>query len=337
MPPPEGTANENSFKFSLDHKFCQVCDDSEEDFCNLVNSCQMHRCNQFCLRYTKDGKMRFCRVGCGIEKTKFQGDTDGFPLEEEDTVFLDRKTSIKHLKLKRTTSRRMTQCSKYLLQSWRANCDVQLLIYESHPNKPNLEEIRKVTDYVVSYTTKVNQSIPEERKVVKEIIENTENQTENEETDLMLICRRVLNSFHNKRLISRAEAMVEIAGLPLIICSETIEPVNISSMTRITKDKEHSTSFINTYKERKTHFDKSLIEYFHIRKRQKSKSGDKVIIPHPVGRITYPKFVKITNNKLIPHYQYMKSILILHKPWKKRRWKKLLKHKMFYYKLSTNF
>lgn len=288
----------------------------------------MHNCNKFCLRYTKDGKMRYCRVGCGVEKTMFSADTNGFPLEHEDTIFLDTNTSIKHLKLKRTSSRRMTQCSKYLLQSWRANCDLQLLIYESHPNKPNIEEIRKVTDYVVSYTTKVNQSIPEERKVIKEIIANTENQTESDENDLMLVCRRVLNSFHNKRLISRAEAMIEISGLPLIVCSETIEPVNISSMTRITKTKDYSSNFINSYKNRKAELDKSLIEYFHITKRQQSMNNSKVIIPHPIGRINYPKFIKSSvNHKLTPHYDYMKSVIILHKAWKDDELSSILKSK----------
>ena len=141
-----------AFKQILDKHFCD-CIDQKKDLCDMINSCQIHRCNKFCLRLSKDKKTKYCRCGCGIEKEVDSCVKEGFPLVQKDQIFVDPKTKIKHLQLKRTSSRRMTQCSKYLLQSWRANCDVQLLIYDSNPDKPNLQEIRLVTDYVDSYTT----------------------------------------------------------------------------------------------------------------------------------------------------------------------------------------
>lgn len=323
---PEGTASEQDFKPSLDSKLCENTN-VQQDFNSLVNCCQIHKCNNFCMRFTKDGKMRYCRCGCGVEKEKYSNETEGFPLQNEDLIVVDTNTKIKHLKLKRQSSRRMTQCSQYLLQSWRANCDIQLLIYDSNPDKPNLEEIRRVTDYVVSYTTKVNQSIPEERKVIKEIINNCENQTENDLNDLRLICRQVLNSFHNKRIISRSEAMVEIAQLPLIICSETIEPLNISSITKITKEPEATNNIIKAYKNRKSDFELSLIEYFHKHRKQTRVHFTKKIIPHPIGRLTYPKFKKTKNDIMEPCHEYMKSTLILHCPWKCDEMQKVINSK----------
>ena len=137
---PEGSADSSIFKNVLNTRFCDSSS-MHHDLCDLVNSCQIHKCNNFCLRYTKDKNMRFCRCGCGIETEKNSNITPGYPIQEQDEIVLDRNTKIKHLKLIRTTSRRMTQCSTYLLQSWRANCDVQILVYDSDPNRPNLEAV----------------------------------------------------------------------------------------------------------------------------------------------------------------------------------------------------
>ena len=127
--PPEGNAQAYNYKESLEKRFCD-CTDTDSNFINMVNSCQIHICNKFCLRLTKDCKTKYCRCGCGSEKDKDSGITEGFPLMTTDKIVIDKNTQIKHLKLKRTTSQRMTQCSKYLLQSWRANCDIQLLLYD---------------------------------------------------------------------------------------------------------------------------------------------------------------------------------------------------------------
>ena len=64
----------------------------------------------------------------------------------------------------------MTQTSLYTLQPWRANCDLQILLYDSSPTDPNLEEIGKVTDYVVAYACKGNTTLQVEKDTVKNII-----------------------------------------------------------------------------------------------------------------------------------------------------------------------
>ena len=70
------------------------------------------------------------------------------------------------LDLKRTNTRRMNQCSSYALQSWRANCDVKMLIYDHDPRQINPDDIANVTDYIVSYVTKANQRFLEETQEV---------------------------------------------------------------------------------------------------------------------------------------------------------------------------
>ena len=64
----------------------------------------------------------------------------------------------------------MVQSSLNLMRMWRANCDVQLLLFESDPRNPDLLEMSKVTDYVVSYTCKGNLSMESEVDVLSSLV-----------------------------------------------------------------------------------------------------------------------------------------------------------------------
>ena len=65
---------------------------------------------------------------------------------------------------------RLVQTSTDLLRGWRANCDIQLLIYSSDPKTPDPLDIARVTDYIVSYTCKGNVSLKEEREQNKSMV-----------------------------------------------------------------------------------------------------------------------------------------------------------------------
>ena len=65
---------------------------------------------------------------------------------------------------------RVVQSSTDLLQSWRANCDVQLLIYNSDPKNPDVMDIARVTDYIVAYSCKGNATMKEEKDHTKAMI-----------------------------------------------------------------------------------------------------------------------------------------------------------------------
>jgi hypothetical protein len=64
----------------------------------------------------------------------------------------------------------MIQTSLKTLQSWRSNCDVQLILYDSDPRNPDLSELAKVTDYVVSYACKGNCTHEAERQALLDIV-----------------------------------------------------------------------------------------------------------------------------------------------------------------------
>ena len=108
---------------------------------------------------------RTCRVGAGTEKDSGTGNTPGFPLVHNDCIMFDNR-GFKTLHMKRTFSNRLNQSSMIMLQSWRANCDVKLLLYDTHPKWPDIKEISNVSDYIVSYTCKGHMTQVKERDII---------------------------------------------------------------------------------------------------------------------------------------------------------------------------
>lgn len=107
-------------------------------------------------------------MGCGEETEPGNCNTPGFELTEHPKIAVDHKKT-KRLYMPRN-HRRLNQTSTILLQSWRANCDVQLLIYSCSPLKPDISEISRVTDYIVAYQCKANLTMKEEMDQNKKLV-----------------------------------------------------------------------------------------------------------------------------------------------------------------------
>jgi hypothetical protein len=176
---------------------------------------------------------RFCREGGGDEETPGMADTPGFDQNEEDMIVHDAGRNISFLKLKRN-ERRMKLTSKSMLQSWRANVDMQMIIYRVPPHKIGLDEIRAVASYVVSYATKGSQSFLDEKKMLADLIQSQEEIMPGyDKLEVARVVQKCLNAFHGRRVISKPEVCVELAGLDLVLCSETFETVRTSAYNKI--------------------------------------------------------------------------------------------------------
>ena len=57
-----------------------------------------------------------------------------------------------------------------MLQAWRANCDIQLILYDTDPDQIDPSEISKVVDYIVAYACKGNEKIKDEKDQLKAMI-----------------------------------------------------------------------------------------------------------------------------------------------------------------------
>src|SRR5687767_8115017 len=110
-------------------------------------------------------KRKVCRCGAGVEETPNKCDTPGFPLRSEPKLVRDLR-GFDRLELPRN-HRRIVATSRKLLQPWRGNSDLQPLLYDCDPLRPSPDEIARVTDYIVTYCCKGNETIVEEMKQMK--------------------------------------------------------------------------------------------------------------------------------------------------------------------------
>jgi hypothetical protein len=147
------------------------CTDPTLDHIHLVQDSMMHDCSDYCLgeKNIKKPKCRCCRMGFGKEANPNMGDTPGKDNINEARIEKDPR-GIEHLQLPRPNSKRVVQHSKYLLQTWRANTDVQLLIYRSDPNMPDVSEIEAVSRYCVAYAGKRYKTTRQEINAIQDVI-----------------------------------------------------------------------------------------------------------------------------------------------------------------------
>lgn len=128
--------------------------------------------------------------------------------------------------------------------------------------------------------------------------------------DLMRVCRQAMNKATTKRLISKQEAVVLLAELPLTLCTESIESVSISNSKRLRsrEDRDTDKTFVTAYAKRAPHHESmNMSDYYHLHKNGTESTG-KYYIPNFVGVNGTPKF-PVTE-------AYARHTLIVYKPWR---------------------
>lgn len=227
----------------------------------------------------EEKKRRVCRCGAGVERTYMKCDTPGFHQREIPELKRDIR-GFDRVDLARNNTT-ITQASKYLMRGWRANCDIQLLIYKSMPDDVEPADISRVTNYVVSYACKGNDTVIDEMKAMRAIIDAAK-EDEGDVREMRRLARQLLNQCSKNRVVSKQEAVCQLAGLDLYNCSETLVPVSLSGNTKLGLGYQGRT-FLASYATRDKEFhDMSLDKYFHFRhntKQQNNKKDNKLKIP----------------------------------------------------------
>ena len=146
------------------------------------------------------------------------------------------------------------------------------------------------------------------------------------------IVRQLLNSIPSTRIIYRQESVMEIAKLPLTICSEQVIPVQAMGYYKISKNPTDETkNLMSLYAHRKDKKDQSFKEFFY--EHYKSVNCTKTPIMHMSG---------LNGNPVYPvTYDYARSVLIFCKPWNGinkdlQKDKELVKQEFMEYIESTN-
>jgi len=239
-----------------------------------------------------------------MEETAGMCDTPGFKLQEQP--------SIEHVRKKQKlcmprNNKRVVQSSGDMLRSWRGNCDIQILVYDSPPSRVDCREISKLVDYIVAYTTKGGTTLKEERDTNKQLVLCSEERT-GDVHDLKNVAKKIMNRAATKRLISKQEACVLLANLKLTSCSEMICHVSIARNKRISKDMEGNksvSSYVAKYTKRPEKYHSlSMMQYFPVHRREQ---GLPEAIPHFTGVSGTPTF-PVTEG-------YARHTLLVHKPW----------------------
>jgi hypothetical protein len=202
-------------------------------------------------------------------------------------------------------NQRTVQSSLCFVQSWRANCDIQILLYDSDPKCPNPEDIGRVTDYIVAHACKGNETIVQERQQMKALIMGS-SETSGTVTELKTLARVSLNEVTKEKVISKQECMCHLAGLDLVLCLESIESVSISGTCKLGTEKQAKSTLLSMYAKRQnTQKDMTLHEFFFFTKEKSSLR--RPVIPHHVGGKSNPTY-PVTEG-------YAKSVLTCHVPW----------------------
>ena len=254
---------------------------------------------------------RVCRMGCGIELAAGTGLTPGYTTREKPVIVRDLRGFNRLDMTRESRDVRTIQTSLWLSQGWRANCDIQVLLYDSDPDFPDASDIAKVTDYIVAYACKGNETISEEKNQIAALI-HSEKENYGTSHDVTRLARRILNKATGQKMISKQEAIVQGAGLKLFDCSERIETISLSSSYRIGRESGYdSKTIIMQYSKRQQRFSGlSLHEYFMYTKNYNNCNSRLMTIPHYVGASTQPTFP--------PTEAYAKSMLMIHSPWQNK-------------------
>ena len=283
--------------------------------------------------FYRSGK-RECRAGCGKEIVHGSNITPGFELQDFDRIDTDFKRNIKLLKMKRNDDR-MKQTSTSMLQSWRANCDLAVIVYDTDPVYLCPQDIARISGYIVSYCTKGNASYKKEQEAICKVISQYDDDLaaddeKTSESHVLKLSRRILNSFSSSRIISKAEASLELMNLDLYWCTESFSHVRLSKASKLmsTDDQNSKTSSndkIDKYIDRPPEMkDLSLSQYIKNiseKRRRKLRQANK-------GELNRLRNLQNTLKKEILHgvglngspvypvtEGYAKSVLLLHKPW----------------------
>lgn len=129
-----------------------------------------------------------------------------------------------------------------------------------------------------------------------------------DQEDVVKVARQILNRGNAHRTIPKQECMVELAELPLVICTELTESISLSGTFKLTGG--HASYLAKYRKIAPLHHQLSLHQFVcnQLEIKRTRQKLQKTIIPHYIGASGQPKYP--------PSVQYAMSVLIVYKPWR---------------------
>ncbi len=122
----------------------------------------------------------------------------------------------------------LVQNSRFHTQGWRANGDVSIILSQSNPDNPTINEIMASERYVTGYARKGNTETGALSDMFSDMVNCADKSTG--ATGKSLVTKLIMNTV--KRDVSAVEVSYELSSLPLYRCTYTFQNISLSG-TRI--------------------------------------------------------------------------------------------------------
>ena len=233
-PPPEGAAEPISAdRDPLVKMLMEIAASQDailEDHLLLVNRVGLHSCSDYCLRTPRhpepglQPRERVCRMEFGSEFRP------GKKLHSVPEIVEDHNGAPR-LEMPRDHPR-VVQHSRYLMQSWRANGDVSLILSNSPPDNPSTDDIIAIIDYVCGYACKDSEPTGATADLFRDMV-NAVDAADADQVTGKSMCTKMLIKTVGRRDISGPEASFELSGLALWRCSRPFTNLSMSGSRRL--------------------------------------------------------------------------------------------------------
>jgi len=148
-----------------------------------------------------------------------------------------------------------------------------LNLYSVHRPRSVAGDIARISGYVVSYATKGNKSYQSECDSIAALIENAGTDFAGDQKgEVVRLSRKIMNMFITSRVVSKAEASVELLSLDLYWCTESMRHVNLSSFHRLKEQDESGSDNVAVYANRKERANVSMNDFLNTLSAKKGSS-----------------------------------------------------------------
>lgn len=266
--------------------------DINSDYHDLLNSVERHtRCNAaYCLRKKTGQQQPECRFN--YPRPVQQSSTLEFEKLQNGTV---RATLIT-----RRNDPRVNSHNRVMLQHWRANVDLQIIV-----------DVEACARYMAKYAAKSEPRSKAVHSIFRTCVDSLSS-----ESDARKALRSAMLRSVGERDFSSQETAHMLLSLPLFSCTYNFIAVPLNESRQLTKDSESGElvlqqSILDQYASRDCFPDMSLCEFvsqFTVSRSNICERSSPVIVR------TFPRLSPNQQSEL--YGQYCKYQLIKHKPWK---------------------
>ena len=274
----------------------------EMDYIDLINSVQRHtRCStSYCLKKSKDLQELHCRFHFPFSTCEKSH------LKIEKVNSKDKRLKMKTTLVTKRNDSRVNNHQRLMLQSWRANCDIQIVL-----------DYHACIEYLVKYTSKAEKKSQGLRHLLHKCVSMASSGSQSS-----TVFRKMMMKALGERDVSAQEVMHQLLSSKFYSSSFKVLPVSLDGSRKLKKQQSEAEvltdeSVLDVYAQRERFCSKvsdiismNLVQFvtnFKVKSNKIEKQCDNVIPKF------FPEYTSNVNGKNF--HLYCKYQLIKYKPW----------------------